>query len=120
MFFGKRIKGCLNYISFVQIRPDHNIDYYILISYNLYDTSSKIGKAFVFKIPSNSLYELIVKYGGYAHGTCKQLGKITIHNIKGRNCEYALRCDPNKKKGKNYDIWKELLKYEVDYINKEF
>lgn len=111
-------KGCKQ--NFVQIRPDHNIDYYIFISYNLYDTSSKIGKAFIFKIPSNSLYEMIVKYGGYAHGTCKQLGKITIDNIKGRSCEYALRCDPNKKKGKNYDIWNELLKYEVDYISKEF
>ena len=111
-------KGCKQ--NFVQIRPDHNINYYILISYNLYDTTSKIGKAFIFKIPSNNLYDLIVKYGGYAHGTCKKLGEINIDNIKGRNCEYALRCDPNKKKGKNYDIWNELLKYEVDYNKTKF
>lgn len=111
-------KGCKQ--NFVQIRPDHNIDYYILISYNLYDNTSEIGKAFIFKIPSNNLYELVVKYGGYAHGTCEILGEINIENIKGRNCEYAIRCDPNKKEGKNYDIWNELLKYEVEYNKENF
>jgi hypothetical protein len=52
---------------FVQIRPDHNIDYYILISYNLYDKILKLGKAFIFKILSSNLYKLVIKYGGYAH-----------------------------------------------------
>ena len=94
-------KGCKQ--NFVQIRPDHNIDFYILISYNLYDNTSKLGKAFIFKIPSSNLYELVVKYGGYAHGTCHKLGKISIENIKGRNCEYVIRCDPNKKKGKCFE-----------------
>jgi len=28
------------------------------------------------------------------------MGEITSENIKGRNCEYALRCDPNMKKVK--------------------
>lgn len=107
-------------INFVQIRPDHHIDYYILISYNLYDMSSQFGKAYIFKIPSSFLYELIIKYGGYAHGTRKKLGEISIHNIKGNNYEYAIRCDPNKKNGKNYDIWKELLKFEVNYNENEF
>ena len=67
-------KGCK--LNFVQIRPDHNIHYYILISYNLYDKSSMLGKAFIFKVPSETLYELIIKYSGYAHGTCEKLGKI--------------------------------------------
>lgn len=104
-------------INFVQIRPDHNIDYYILIAYNLYDKNSSIGKAYIFKIPSEILYELVIKYGGYAHGTCNKLGKITKNNIKGRNCEYALRCNPNSK---NKKLWNEFLKYEVNYDKYEF
>ena len=105
-------------INWVQIRPDHNIDFYILIAYNMYENDS-IGKAYVFKIESNILYDLIVKYGGYAHCTIKALGKITIENIKGRNCEYALRYNPNNKNGNN-DLWNELLKYEVEYNSNNF
>jgi hypothetical protein len=43
------------------------------------------------------------------------MGKITQENIKGRNCEYAIRCDPNAKKGKSFKLWNELMKYKVDY-----
>ena len=75
----------------------------------------RLQRNFIFKIPSNNLYELIVNYGGYAHGTCDKLENITIDNIKGRNCEYALRCDPNAKKGKNLELWNEFIKYEVEY-----
>lgn len=101
-------------INFVQIRPDHNVDSYIFIAYNMYENDT-IGKAHIFKVPSNIVYEMIVNYGGYAHGTCAKLGKITIDNVKGRNCEYALRCNPNAKQGKNFELWNELLKYEVEY-----
>lgn len=101
-------------LNFVQIRPDHNVDYYIFIAYNMYENDN-IGKAHIFKIPSNNLYDLIVNYGGYAHGTCDKLDNITIDNIKGRNCEYALRCNPNAKKGRNLELWNEFIKYEVEY-----
>ena len=84
-------------INFVQIRPDHKINYYILIAYNMYENDT-MGNAHIFKIPSRIVHELIVRFGGYAHGTCTVLGKITSDNIKGRNCEYALRYDPNAKK----------------------
>jgi len=106
-------------INFVQIRPDHNIDYYILIAYNMYENNN-IGKGFVFKIPSEDLYKLIINYGGYAHGTVSKLGKITIDNIKGRNCEYALRVCPNVKKGKNFELWNKLLEYKVDFHPNNF
>ena len=101
-------------LNFLQIRPDHNVDYYIFIAYNMYENDN-IGKAHIFKIPSNNLYDLIVNYGGYAHGTCDKLDNITIDNIKGRNCEYALRCNPNAKKGRNLKLWNEFIKYEVEY-----
>jgi len=101
-------------INFVQIRPDHDVNEYIFIAYNMYENDT-IGKGHIFKISSKKVYELVVNYGGYAHGTCAILGKITINNIKGRNCEYALRCDPNAKRGKSFDLWNELLKWEVGY-----
>jgi len=103
-------------INFVQIRPDHDIHYYIFIAYNMYDDAdTTTGNAHIFKIPSQIVYDLIVRFGGYAHGTCAALGKITSDNIKSRNCEYALRCDPNAKKGKSFDIWNEFMKYKVEY-----
>ena len=106
-------------INFVQIRPDHDVDYYIFIAYNMYENDD-LGVGHIFKIESEVVYKLIVNYGGYAHGTCSVLGKITMENIKGRNCEYALRCDPNAKKGKSRDLWNELKKYEVEYDEKYF
>ena len=105
-------------INFVQIRPDHNVDYYIFIAYNMFDTPH--GNGHIFKIPSNIVYELIVRYGGYAHGTREVFGEITLDNIKGRNCEYALRCDPNSKKGKSFELWNELMKYKVEYNSENF
>ena len=101
-------------INFVQIRPDHNIDNYIFIAYNMYENEA-LGNAHIFKIPSHIVYNLIVRFGGYAHGTRDALGEITLDNIRGRNCEYALRCNPNAKKGKCYNLWNEFMKYEVEY-----
>ena len=106
-------------INFVQIRPDHNIDFYIFIAYNMYENET-IGKAHIFKIPSHIVYDLVVDFGEYAHGTCEVFGKITSHNIKGRNCEYALRCQPNAKKGNSFKLWNEFIKYEVEYDSDNF
>ena len=103
-----------SYINWVQIRPDHNIHYYVLIAYDMYNTSSKIGKAYIFKIPSLKMYDLIVKYGNYAHGTKSVLGKIKHSNVKGRNYEFAIRCR-HSLKGRNKQLWNELMKYETEY-----
>ena len=101
-------------LSYLQIRPDHDINYYIFIAYNMYENDT-IGNAHIFKIPSHIVNDLIVRFGGYAHGTIAANGKITSDNIKGRNCEYSLRCNPNAKKGKSFELWNEFMKYEVDY-----
>ncbi len=100
-------------INFVQIRPDHDIQFYILIAFNMYEDDD-IGKAYIFKIPSEDLYKLLPDYGGYAHGTKEKLGDITSENIKERYLEYALRANPNLKKGIQ-PLWNELLKYEVEF-----
>ena len=47
-------------------------------------TKNDIGQAYIFKVPSNIVYELIVLYGGYAHGTKILHGPITNENIKGK------------------------------------
>lgn len=100
-------------LNLVQIRPDHCIDYYLIGYYNL--LIKEVGQAYFFKIPSKDFYDLVIKYGCYAHGSKKVLGEITESNYKGRNCEYALRCNPNVKSPKNQIIWNELLKYEIEY-----
>ena len=100
--------------NIVQIRPDHNIDYYLFVGYNLFD--EELGKTYVLYIPSEELYKLLPKYGGYSHGTKRKLDEITSDNIKGRNCEYSLRPNPNKRQTtKTRKLWNELLKYEIDF-----
>ena len=47
-------------------------------------------------------------------------GKISLKNMKGSNREYALRCNPNAKKGKALKLWDELLKYETTYAPENF
>lgn len=105
--------------NFVQIRPDHKIDFYIVGGYNIWE--GEIGKAYICKVPSEELYKLIPEYGGYAHGTVEEYGEITCDNIKGRNCEFALRPNPNGKEGtKPKKLWNEIKKYEVDYLPENF
>lgn len=89
--------------NFVQIRPDHDVQAYLFLTYSIWK-----DEITWFMIPSEELYALIPDFGGYAHGTIKALGKITHDNIKGRNCEYALRPDPHKASGKAKDLWDQL------------
>jgi hypothetical protein len=103
--------------NYVQIRPDHNVHYYLFVGYNLFHTDA-LGKEYLFKIPSEDLYQIIVEYGHYAHGSKMVLPPvITLATMKGNGYEYALRVNPNaKKKGtKQWRLWDTLLKYKVDY-----
>jgi len=106
-------------VNFVQIRPDHNIDFYILVTYNMYENDT-IGQAHIYNVPSDDMYKLVSDYGSYAHGTILKNGKITIENMKGRNLEYCLRYDPNSKSEKNQLIIKRLQKFEVMYDPNNF
>ena len=106
--------------NWLQIRPDHEIHFYILLGYDMYHDDN-LGKVFTFKIPAEDLYELIEDYGGYAHGTIKKNGKITKENLKGRGLEYTLRAQPSaKKETKSGRLWSRLLDYEVDYSADNF
>lgn len=103
------IEGKLNY---VQIRPDHNIDFYLLLAYNLKEDD--LGNVYIMLIPSHNIYDLLPQYGGYAHGSIGVFGKIKSNNIFGRNLEYALRPNPTKNNNtKTKQLWLELIKYKI-------
>lgn len=102
------IQGDSNQFNFVQIRPDHKIDAYILATYDYTN-----GSLFFF-ITKAEMAELLGEHGGYAHGTIKKNGPITIDTVienseKGAGLEYYLR--PNYVK--NNDLWAKLNKFAV-------
>lgn len=104
--------------NWLQIRPDHKIDFYILIGLNVYEC--EMGRVYNYKVPATELYTLIHEYGGYAHGTCKIHGKITSDNFIGKNCEYALRVNPNSTGKKNIELMKKLNKFITPYEDKYY
>lgn len=106
--------------NLVQLRPDHDIDYYIILIYDMF--VGDIGKIYWFLCPSKKLYNLLPKYGGYSHGTIKELGKITKENIYNRNREYSLRPNSIKNdKTKPKKLWNIMVETflctEEDIIN---
>ena len=93
--------------NFVQIRPAHDINFYLFIIYN--HNIGNFGQLYYLLIPSKELYSLIPEYGGYSHGTIQQNGKIIEINEK---YEYSLR--PNfLKSGKSNELFYRLLKFRV-------
>lgn len=76
--------------NYVQIRPSHDCDTYLLTAYHLSpDNVESEGELYVFKVPKEEMKSLIVSYGGYAHGTVKKLGAITPESFQDN--EYAIR-----------------------------
>ena len=92
--------------NFVQIRPDHDVDNYILTTYDIFNDNTTW-----FNIPADDMHDLIVEFGGYAHGTIKALGPITADTLKGRNCEYAIR-PSSQGKGKKRELWDCMLEWQ--------
>ncbi len=96
--------------NFVQIRPSHDCDTYILTAYHLSaDNVESEGDLFVFKVPKADIKQIVMSYGGYAHGTIKEHGKITIDSLNDEKSikEYALRPTIND------NCWKALLPFRV-------
>ena len=99
--------------NFVQIRPSHNCDSYILTAYHLSPENLETeGELYVFKVPKLDIKNLVISYGGYAHGTIKEHGKITIESLKDENIikEYALRPIIND------GCWNALMEFRVPEI----
>jgi len=94
-----------NKFNFVQLRPSHNVNTYILICYYINISNINInGEEYIFYIPKNNMIELIKSNGTYAHGTIKKLGKI---NDILDNVEYALRTKYND------SLWNKLLNFQI-------
>lgn len=104
-----------------QIRPHHNVDFYIIMAFNVFGGDR--GEAYVFKVPSEKIYDLVLEYGGYTHGTIKRNGVITAESIRDKTTdfEYSLSADPNAPNNtKSKKLWLELLEYSVPYSNELF
>ena len=96
--------------NFVQIRPAHDCDNYILTAYHLcHDNVADEGDLYIFKISKDAIKKLIVSHGGYAHGTIKEHGAITTDSIDVEHVikEYALRPSIND------DCWKAMLPFRI-------
>ena len=112
-------KGCKTNIR--QIRPHHNVDFYIIVALNVFGGRS--GEAFIFKVPSDKIYEMVVKFGGYTHGTVERNGIISAKSIKdkSKDFEYSLSADPNAdNSSKSKKLWNKLLEYSVNYKRELF
>ena len=99
-----------NKFNYVQLRTNHSCEY-ILTAYYIHDDNIETnGELFIFKLTKKNM--IIEKYGGYAHGTIKKLGKITEEDLNDprNNKEYAIRPKYGDK------CWNELLRFRVQEI----
>lgn len=96
--------------NFVQIRPSHECDNYILTAYHICDENvEEEGELYIFKVPKSDIKNLVMSYGGYAHGTMKEHGPITMESLNDEKNtkEYALRTKVNDK------CWDALMAFRV-------
>ena len=101
-----------NKFNYVQIRMNHNCEY-ILTAYHLsYENLHANGELFIFRLNKENMKPLILKYGGYAHGTIKKLGEIKKEDLDDvtNDKEYAIRPKYGDK------CWNELLQFRVEDI----
>ena len=99
-----------NEFNYVQIRPSHNINAYILTAYHLDESSLKDkGKVFIFIISKTDMNTLLMSYGSYAHGCKGEHGPITLEDLINpeNKKEYALRPVYGDA------CWEALLPYEI-------
>jgi hypothetical protein len=96
-----------NKFNFVQIRLNHVCDYLFSAYYLNESNVEKDGELFVFLLDKQSIKDLVLRYGNYAHGTLSKFGRITRHNLDNDR-EYCLRPKFNDR------CWNELLNYRVN------
>lgn len=103
-------KEC-NKFNFVQIRMNHICEYLLTAYYLDQSNVEMLGELFIFKLNKTDIKQVILQYGGYAHGTIKKLGIITQADLdSASDKEYAFR----PKYGD--ECWKMLLPYRVAEI----
>ena len=96
-----------NKYHYVQIRLSHDIQFYLLSAYLLNEENvENEGELFIFNVPKEFMKFLVKKYGGYAHGTIKEYGKIEGELDESK--EYAIRPEVGS------DCWNFLLNYRIN------
>ena len=98
-----------NKFNYVQIRMNHVCEYLLTAYYLDYSNIDQEGELFMFRLKKMDIKLLILKYGGYAHGTISKLGAITQEDLDNpdNEKEYVLRPKYND------ECWKQLLQYRV-------
>ena len=98
-----------NKFNFVQIRMNHSCDYILSAYYIDNSNLSECGELFLFKLNKDNIKIIVLKYGGYAHGTIQKLGYITKEDLDNitNNKEYAIRPKYGDK------CWNELLTFRI-------
>jgi hypothetical protein len=99
--------------NYVQLRMNHSCDYIFTSYYLNYTNLNDNGELFIFRLNKDDIKKLILKYGGYAHGTIKKLGQICKNDLDNTDNikEYALRPKYGDK------CWNELLQYRISDID---
>lgn len=96
--------------NFVQIRPSHKCESYILTAYHVSSENvEEFGELYIFRVSKTDIKNIIVSYGGYAHGTNKEHGAITIDSLNDETSTklYALRPTMND------ECWKALMVFRI-------
>lgn len=101
-----------NRFNYVQLRMNHDCDYLLTAYYLDHHNLEDLGELFIFRLNKDQIKTLILKYGGYAHGTLQHLGEIKKENLDdvSNEHEYAIRPKYGDK------CWNELLSYRVNDI----
>ena len=101
-----------NKFNYVQLRMNHKCDY-ILTAYYINESNiDLLGELFIFRLNKKDMKDMILKYGGYAHGTVQKLGPITSEDLDNitNDKEYAIRPKYGDK------CWRDLLKFRIENI----
>ena len=96
--------------NYVQIRLSQNISTYLFTAYYLsHENVEDEGDLYIFKVPKEPLKQILLSHGGYAHGTKKEHGPITLEQLHQETNmkEYSLR--PSYKDA----CWKDLEPFRI-------
>ena len=101
-----------NKFNYVQLRMNHICDYLLTAYYISEENVVSGGELFIFKLNKENMKNMIIQYGGYAHGTVQKLGAITEEDLSvpDNDKEYAIRPKFGDK------CWNELLRFRIQEI----
>ena len=97
--------------NYVQIRPQQEVDMYILTAYYLTrENCEQEGELYIFHVSKDAIKDIMLQHGSYAHGTKKVNKVITVESLNDphNDAEYAIRPTFGD------DCWNALMKFRID------